>query len=525
MQSVGYTHLANTKVSTLSANVNNLGALASHEEINQAARNKADDFLAAMNPRLTDKGAIINGVDNFAANSAAFAPNLDMQLRTQSNFALFLKNSEALVINNINATAALAPHIYVETTAAKNLTIAGQVITTNTQTVGVGSGTEGVQILIAGGKLAFGPSGSLVTQTNFVGGVRTQVIEQIGLEGDYVQVTGYDGGQGFLNTQPVSSRIVDSDLVLSSEANTSPDSDAYQRVVLNHGFAGEAGFDVYIAYADSFVQRFNNASDIGVIDDRAFFSNPVRTLNADSYDAAPNGGPVNAFTRTTRFDGNFLKQNQSLPTVVTVRRADDFFLFENASENNGAAIKDAAVERVEIKNVGSNGAKQGGGELPVDPPPVIPPTFNVDQTPLIAQLNLLPQPELELPTVLERKVEVAVYSVYFNDKDEDGYADDTELPQSEEVIEATVIEKTSASDELELKERTRIKEKTLSSGSESPTSQELEQLKADFINDPTQETGAYAIVEKGVMARKRYSKYSLCVMKIHKMKQTTRRSR
>ncbi len=64
------------------------------------------------------------------------------------------------------------------------------------------------------------------------------------------QVIGFNGGKGLGNSQPVSSRIVDSNLVRSPEAITSPDSDAYQRVVLNHGFAGESGFDVYIAYAD-----------------------------------------------------------------------------------------------------------------------------------------------------------------------------------------------------------------------------------------------------------------------------------
>ncbi len=73
----------------------------------------------------------------------------------------------------------------------------------------------------------------------------------------------------------------------------------------------------------------------------------------------------------------------------------------------------------------------------------------------------MPRPEVDLPTTVERKVEVAVYCVYYDDEDEDGYADDTELPTSDEVIEAKIIEQSPDSEELKLKERTRVKEKTL----------------------------------------------------------------
>ncbi len=60
-------------------------------------------------------------------------------------------------------------------------------MTTNNQLVGVGSGTEGLQILIAGGKLGIFTIRKLGNSNELrLLGVRTQIIEQIGPAGDYV---------------------------------------------------------------------------------------------------------------------------------------------------------------------------------------------------------------------------------------------------------------------------------------------------------------------------------------------------
>ena len=499
----GYTHLNHTNVSILTASVGRPGELdSSFEQTNDNANNRGDDFLFGMNPRNATNGDQLPALSaaDFQDNANAASSNYRFQDRLAERYSLFIKNNQDLTIRSILANSSDAPHVYVETIESKNLTIDGTVVTVNTQSTNLGGGVEGAIVLVAGGEFELSNQGRLVTIANYVGGVRTQVINQIGADGDRVLVTEYHGGEGAANfARPVSTRIVNPDIFGSGVQDNDPEIDAFQRVVLNYGSAGELGFDVYIAYADGVLQRFHRASDIGVVDDTSFDPNG-RVVDSNSYSSAPRGTPVNAFTRTSLMTQEFVIDNTSLPTVVSVRRADDFFLFENASATEIAQIRDLTVETVEILDVVSITAEIKALPLPEDVPLILPPVLSISPNPKEFVNVILPNSGVELNEIIERQTEISIYQVYFEDLDNDGYADDEELPKDAEVLEYVEIDGAEAKEKKFLAPKTKVKLGSVVAGFGSVTNQEIEAIKAGFLNDPNQPAGAYAIVKKDALS-------------------------
>lgn len=503
INSGGYTHLNHTNVSILTASVGRPGELdSSFEQTNDNANNRGDDFLFGMNPRNATNGDQLPALTaaDFQDNANAASSNYRFQDRLAERYSLFIKNNQDLTIRSILANSSDAPHVYVETIESKNLTIDGTVVTVNTQSTNLGGGVEGAIVLVAGGEFELSNQGRLVTIANYVGGVRTQVINQIGADGDRVLVTEYHGGEGAANfARPVSTRIVNPDIFGSGVQDNDPEIDAFQRVVLNYGSAGELGFDVYIAYADGVLQRFHRASDIGVVDDTSFDPNG-RVVDSNSYSSAPRGTPVNAFTRTSLMTQEFVIDNTSLPTVVSVRRADDFFLFENASATEIAQIRDLTVETVEILDVVSITAEIKALPLPEDVPLILPPVLSISPNPKEFVNVILPNSGVELNEIIERQTEISIYQVYFEDLDNDGYADDEELPKDAEVLEYVEIDGAEAKEKKFLAPKTKVKLGSVVAGFGSVTNQEIEAIKAGFLNDPNQPAGAYAIVKKDALS-------------------------
>jgi hypothetical protein len=498
IDSIGYTHLNRTQVATLQARVEGVGGLdRSFEQTNPLANAKGDDFFGGMNPLNATEGNLLPAQSgtNFESNANAASGNYLFQNRTAEQYALFIKNSGDLTIRSIVAESTTAPHVYVETTDSRDITVDGLVVTVNTQANNTPNATEGLIVFVAGGEFEMTNNGAMITAANFSGGVRVQSINQIGADGDYVMVTGYDGGQGANGVLPVSTRIVNPDLFNSNALDNDPEIDAFQRVVLNYGAPGERGFDVYISYADGFLQRFHNASDLGVVSDATFVPGS-QILDTDSYASAPLGSPVNAFTRTTPFSQTFIVDNSSLPTVVSVRRADDFFIFENASATNAGDIRDLTVERVEILDVVSITAEQRPLPLPQDARIFIPPIILSIPAPEESINVLLPNTSMELTEVSERQIVIGIYQVYFEDTDNDGYADEEELPADSEIIDFAVIDEEDNKDKKQLDPKTRLKKGAVSAATGSITNQEIEAIKADFLKNPNQPAGAYAIIKK-----------------------------
>ncbi len=137
--------------------------------------------------------------------------------------------------------------------------------------------------------------------------------------------------------------------------------------------------------------------------------------------------------------------------------------------------------------------------MPVDPQPiklgmaVATPTVELIQ-PIQPINNTLP----ELPQILPQPIEVYVYRVSFNDLDENGQAEQAELPSNEEVSSAKEVEADQFdNEELKKGEFKRYKVDQIKSQSGGTASaQDIDNFKAKFLNDPEQTSGAYSIIQK-----------------------------
>ena len=465
-----YAHLHDTRVAALDATVISNGALArTWQTVNTLASDRGDDFLNNLttiaNPTL----------DSALSSTYRFGDKYSGQ------YALYLVNSASLTVNNISAGPSASPNVYVATTGSSDLRISGPVITKST-TVDAGG------IVLIGGRdliLDVSAAAKLETQTTLY----TQTIEQIGLDVTYLNGRFFDAGEGI---EPNSTRLTTTRYVVpiysgGSTADIDFQTHVYQKVVLQFGNVGEAGFVTIVGYADKNYELFDTAGDQGTRAERSSNAAPITNFPLSPTNAA-------VFTRSVDLSQFFLLENQLLPTDAIVRRAPDFFLFENGSAVTAAGIKDLAFEAASIDNVTSQGGL-GGSVIPPDVQPAkapIPGTFTVPID--IAPPPFIKPPEIELVSTLERVKEITVYRVIYNDIDRDGQADPDELPSSDDVLKQ--VSKPGDNDTLGQK-FDKLKATIPTKDSLSPTPAEIEAFKAGLRADPESPSGAYAIVEKG----------------------------
>jgi hypothetical protein len=233
----------------------------------------------------------------------------------------------------------------------------------------------------------------------------------------------------------------------------------------------------FVGYADGEVQQFDVAGQEGA---RTKTLNELNPNDELAITATPQGsGGASAFTRAIAFESSFLDANQFLPTTAIVRRAADFFIFENATDAN--TIEDLTVENFEIINVFTLGSR-GATDLPSDPPLLVPvpePTQILE--PLLASSTQLINAELELQIPQEKTVEVVIYRVFYEDENLNGQADATELPDADNVIGSEVVDSSQSNDQLDVDRGTRIRIQALQTETGgSPTAEDVQDLKSGY---------------------------------------------
>ncbi len=488
-----FVHLHDTNVNQLFASVGNNGTLQNFQVVNAVANARGDDFLASL-PQTPEDLARFN-----------------FSNRYNSEYALYLVNAKQLIVSEVVANGTIeldnmgqakqtAPNVYIETKNFGNSIVDGM-IATKSATV-----AEGGIILVAGGNLTV--PGLLMTSSVIQGGTKEQLITEIGTSLatapnstspiNYVNASAFDSGQGLTDRDPI---FTTTEFVIRDQVNNlSALSEDYrtrvlQKVVLQFGVATERGFETFIRYADDKLQKFDTVGEIGEV------GTPPRAINQNSFPATPSPTSATVFEREDAFDSRFLDATQTLNTTVLIRRADDFFLFSNASAASIDAINDLTFQTFAISVVSALGTG-GATELPLDLPSVTPPPIvQAVSEFIVTQPTNLPPYELDLTVSSERNVEVAIYRVFYDDADQDGYADDIELPSSTKILDAESIDQVESSEKSadDLKQGKRLKIETLSTESgASPTPEEIDELKNRFLKDPQQSSGAYAIVEKSV---------------------------
>ena len=529
-----YAHLHNVEVDTLTAYVGANGTLdGAWQQTNAKANDKGDDFLdqlGADRQSFASSAGVMDKVDPSSntpqlSDGRTSYDNIARQFRFEDTYrrqyALFVQNTKNLEVMGVTAgadsdmnSATAMPTVYIETLnpdpkgAAFDLTVTGTIGTHSS------NATEGGIVLVAGGKLLM--NGTLQTESKLSDGVfRTQRIEHIGSGATtnamgqaavaYLNAHVFNGGEGLTPQNPLltSTEFVIRDQVggLSALAETYR-THVFQRVVAQYGFQGEAGFVTFVGYADGEIQQFDVAGDSG---SKTKTSDPTNINDQSSLQAAPQAtaqtaGQATAFSRTTAFDPQFLNANQDLPTTAIARRAADFFLFENATALQASDIHDMTVQSFPVTNVSALGA-QGATEMPPDAAPVQPPAAGTAVAPpLLANPVQLVRNDVELQAIQARSIEVAIYRVYYDDLNQNGQADENELPSEQDILEAKEINvdgEANESAEVESKRRRKVDEVKTEAGG-SPTAEDIEEKKNEFLNDPQRPSGAYAIIERGL---------------------------
>jgi len=462
-----YSHLSNTFVNTLDAevgsngNLNNLSSGIDWQKVNSAAANRGDDLLANLKIGLR---AAYTGLSDSQINQLVSDFKLQYETRYANQYSLFLVNQKALTVNSVSAGTSANPNVYIETDRASDLTING-IVTTKSNVA-----EEGGIVLVAGGLFALTSQGKL--ETTAVNANPTQVVYNVPGPRFVNAQNFFDGGEGVpgkFSTREVLNAFNSP----PSFALETPTRHFFQQVALNFGYtspagaidtgSNENGFVVFVGYADGKANPFS----VG--------NKPLDTQ---------------VFIRSSLFESRFLQDNQILPTNAIVRRANDFFIFENASkadgvENSDAAspIRDLTFQYESIDNVVAGG---NGGAIAVPPNPLPQQTpILVAFTPPAVISNVVFQPQqVELEDTVEKPKTVAIYFVNYDDLNLDGQPDLTELPSQEKILK-------------ELDTQSGVKEEPIyAADGGSPTPQDIESKKAQFLEDPSKPSGFYAIVEK-----------------------------
>ncbi|MEQ1824489.1 MAG: hypothetical protein ABL921_01015 [Pirellula sp.] len=501
-----YAHLHRTQVNSLDARVGSNGQLDSDwQTVNEAASQRGDDFLTEASHRSE------NETKSFLEQHTD--PTLGDPINTrdyrfadkyEGRYALYLKNDGSLEIQSVQAGASASPNVYIETIGEHaDLTVVDQVITASNRFEfksgsSVANPIEGGIILVAGGEFVLGSSAILETRMELMGAFITQQINHIGdgvrlLNGEeddrYLTGRFYDGGQGIEVDSPTmtSSRIVVPLYPQTSGADLDFETHVFQRVVIQFGTPNESGFVTFIGYADSLYQVFDVAGEVG---------SRIPEMSNQPISSHPSASSTLAavFVRGTEFTTNFLTDNQYLPTDAIVRRAADFFLFENAHSSDSSEMRDLTFETVPILDVISRG-DLGGSPLPPDLAPYQPPDVTVFSLPIPSEVpNLIKATDIELVSIMEPTRSIAAFRVIYNDIDLDGQPDPLELPSADEVLEQIGSQDSQTNAPLGQRlERLKDAPKTVDGN--SPTPSDIEAFKAQLRSDPETPAGAYAIIE------------------------------
>ncbi len=456
----------NTFVNRLRANVGANGSLSAvlGQAVNGNASGTGIEFLNGLTDGQLQQINTISGdsLSSYQSGDRSF----DFASKYAGSYGLFIRNGKAINVESITAAGANAINVYVETfdtdanVANDTLTVTGTVATNRV------GGREGGIVLVAGSNLVLAPTGVL----EVVGWERMNILD--------LNTTFYDGGDGVGIERST-------EFVLNQLQKNLTDLTKHrlQQVALEFGNNAEVGFEIFLAYADGRSLQFNTLGEEGVK-----FVGP----NLTPVGAVPNDNPlvssvvtgldpnVFVFQRDTEFDRRFLAENALLRTVAVIRRADDFFLFQNANDSNN--IQDLTVETSLIENVKSiqSGAVNGPPEVSLPKPsPIV--VANIAAPQLRVPDSLKP-PEIEFVTLVDKPTEVAIFRVTYLDKDMDGQADDGELPTYEAIL---------ASKDLDAKPLETVPTKT----GGKPTPEDVEVAKQKLLNDPNMPSGAYSVIE------------------------------
>ncbi len=401
IRSFSHTHLHDTTVRMLSGVTGTNATLEDWQQVNRSASEQGDDFLDAL--RTVDE-----------AQRESLRSHYRFADRYETNgYSLYLVNSKALIVGTLVAGVSSSsplgldqPTIYVEASQGD------LVVQHRVESLSRTSQAGGI-VLVASGELGIGAQGVIQTRSIEDGQSHLQVINNIDLRArvfDALEKPSPAGG--LFTTRIVAQNNLAESALPEVPTQAGPTKRQLQGVATHFGSVDEAGFNLFIGYADGNLEQFSDEGDVYQRD----------ALDRTPVEARPQSvGSVGYLERSTPFTVEFLNSVQELPTDVIVRRSDDFFLFQgevpdglntfnppNPPAGTSTGFYDLTVQSHRVPDVISEGSDSG---LPMPPPPEVDVPQAKQPEPYVvqeAQTTPVQSAEYEDEPLQERKVRIVL---------------------------------------------------------------------------------------------------------------------
>jgi hypothetical protein len=485
-----YAHVYDASVKRLFADTGNNKTLDAWEHVNINASQRGDDFLVDLEtkiPGLTFTDAIKRQY-RFAETYAS------------SGYSLYIVNNLDIQVQEVTAGISASPNIYLETLGLKDITVEKPVQTMST------TGTEGAIILVAGNSLKITQgAGRLETFQNSQL-IADQLVNNTELNSRFfhflptpsVVQNGVPGiPPTFFTTQtilPIDQITRVTDTINSSITDPKH---VLMQVAIQFGSAAEKGFESFIAYADK-NYALGNATDgslVGTVGLRSQI-NGMEVVQAGILPAAvKDGSTTGLFVRLEPFNADFIRNSPDNTFInhASLRRANDFFMFEKASGETGD-IKDLTVQTDRI-DVTRDAFGLANTAAPDPSSPVIRPPQLIIPPKLEEPIVRIETASIEFVKLIERQATVTLYRLSdFEDMNEDGQPDAEELPEINLVLQK-LEDATGKVKRVPFPEGT---EKT----SVQPTQAEINRIREALQRDPEAEVGVYLLIRETPTGKK-----------------------
>jgi hypothetical protein len=427
---------------------------------------------------LTDLPSFSGTADFFLGKSSADLLNeYSFEQNLGREYGVFITNLGQLEVVGIETQdpavagdlATERPNVYVQTMSG-DINVSGTIKTLSSMA------QNGAIVMIAGEQMNMLPGGELVTE----------------------QVADASALQRVLNSM-LTANAYSFDELFGAYVTTkflfpnnypyieSPLASKFHTIAMSFGEAGEIGFQFVVQYGDAgadwpvgVVRTFSDTGDVAGSNLIATGGSKPLVAHVESL------GGVATFVRNAAtesedfyYSQSFLTQNPLINSTVILRRSTDFFLFENGGTSDLATVVDATVTEDNSQSL-SGTVEPPGVPLPPDLQPFIfveaPPAV---VAPFEANFAVQNVDYDEPRPILQGDVEVAIYEVKFNDKNENGELDVGEEPTAEEILAGETLLDQESKD---------VK------GPVAPTQAQIRKWQTEYEEDPTKTAGLYGVI-------------------------------
>jgi hypothetical protein len=484
-----HAHMHDVAADKLDAQTGANAKLDLHEQVNVNASQRGDDFLVDLETRIA--GLVIS---DSVKRTYRFAEHYG-----DNGYSLYVVNDRTLAVHEVKAGEAggiNSPNVYIETLGTGNIHVNAPIKTFSS------NADEGGIILVAGSDLKINDSGRL--ETFQAGGASfDQVVRYATLDSRFFRLiptpdmtlTGAPGITTATDTYYTTRSILttlQSAFATDNFAISGGPKHVYLEAAIQFGRANERGFENFIAYADGLygMSHAANGTLTGTTALKSLINSTLYANNAVLPSALVSITETGWFVRQDPFNANFIRSDADgvFENFAVMRRANDFFMFQNASNSSGAQDLTVKTEQINVQRDALSPAS--------DPPrspdaPIVRAVATQVQAKLEEPLVRIDAMTLEFRNVFERQPNILLFRMNeFNDINSNGEPDPEDLPLEDEVLEKVRGNNQARKIAFPNDERGSTKPPV------QPTQAEINRVKEALQHDPEAEVGVYSIIKE-----------------------------